>query len=67
MTNVISFFPVDAAHVLELVRVITEIFIAVVVVTGDGGDGHGAVLGEQHPLLLAQKRKMIRLQGALHF
>ena len=42
----------DAAHVLELVRVITEIFIAVVVVTGDGGDGHGAVLGEQHPLLL---------------
>jgi len=52
VTNVISFFSVDAAHVLELVSVVPEIFIAVVVVTGDAGDGDGAVLGEQHPLLL---------------
>ena len=39
VTNVIPFFPVDAAHVLKLVSLVSEIFVAVVVVTADGGDG----------------------------
>ena len=52
VTNVISFFPVDTTHVLELVSVVPEIFVAVVVVTTDGGDGLPLPPLAQHPLLL---------------
>ena len=63
VTYVISFLPVDAAHVLEFVSLVTKIFVTVVIITADGGDAHGAVLGEQHPLLL--QLRPVHLQHVL--
>jgi len=52
VTNMIPLSPVETAHVLFLVRLVTEISTAVLVVTADGRHGDGASLGNQHSLLL---------------